>query len=133
MEMYKPDEHSRHFITHIDAVGDSKTGKPRKIENPQLYFVLCLVWKTRSLREKRAVAWPHVTILDPKRSNFFLRKAGRNTTTVSSPVVMFKKVRTPTTKKLQLKLSRARRDRCSEEGPQYTGQKRVLNECARPR
>ena len=27
MQMYKPDEHSRHFIAHIDAVTDAKTGK----------------------------------------------------------------------------------------------------------
>jgi hypothetical protein len=42
MEMYKPDEHSRHFITHIDAVADSQTRKTRKIENPEP--VLCLVF-----------------------------------------------------------------------------------------
>jgi hypothetical protein len=31
MEMYKPDEHSRHFIAHIDSATDPKTGKTRKI------------------------------------------------------------------------------------------------------
>jgi hypothetical protein len=42
MQMYKPDEHSRHFIAHIDAVTDPKTGKTRKMANnsqPVLCFV----------------------------------------------------------------------------------------------
>jgi len=43
MEMYKPDEHSRHFIAHIDSVTDPKTGKPRKMpNNPQ--SVVCFVF-----------------------------------------------------------------------------------------
>ena len=63
MEMYKPDEHSRHFITHIDAVGDSKTGKPRKIENPQ--SVLCFVFGMEDAEpareEGRSMAVCHYT------------------------------------------------------------------------
>jgi len=31
MEMYKPDEHSRHFIAHIDSVTDPKNGKARNV------------------------------------------------------------------------------------------------------
>jgi hypothetical protein len=42
MEMYSPKEHSRHFINHIDAVKDNKTGKMRKIENPDP--ILCFVF-----------------------------------------------------------------------------------------
>jgi hypothetical protein len=43
MQMYKPDEHSRHFIAHIDSVTDPKTGKPRKkSNNPQT--VVCFVF-----------------------------------------------------------------------------------------
>ncbi len=40
MEMYKPDEHSRHFIAHIDSVTDPKTKKASKTaNNPQV--VVC--------------------------------------------------------------------------------------------
>jgi hypothetical protein len=43
MEMYKPDEHSRHFIARIDAVTDPKTGKKRQMaKNSQA--VLCYVF-----------------------------------------------------------------------------------------
>jgi hypothetical protein len=42
MEMYEPNQHSRHFITRLESVIDGKTGKPRKIENPQP--VLCFVF-----------------------------------------------------------------------------------------
>jgi hypothetical protein len=33
MEMYKPDEHSRHCIAHIESVTDPKTGKTRNVPN----------------------------------------------------------------------------------------------------
>jgi len=33
MQMYKPDEHSRHFIAHIDSATEPQTGKTRKIPN----------------------------------------------------------------------------------------------------
>jgi len=43
MEMYKPDEHSRHFIARIDSATDPKTGEQRKIsKNAQ--SVLCFVF-----------------------------------------------------------------------------------------
>jgi hypothetical protein len=61
MEMYKPDEHSRHFITHIDAVADSKTGKPRKMENPAplLCFVFGMEDAEAARKEGRSMAEFH--------------------------------------------------------------------------
>jgi hypothetical protein len=41
MEMYKPDEHSRHFIAHIDSATDRQTGKTRKIPKDS-QKVVCL-------------------------------------------------------------------------------------------
>src|SRR5262245_4996804 len=43
MEMYKPDEHSRHFIAHIDSVTDPKTGKTRSPPNKS-QNVVCFVF-----------------------------------------------------------------------------------------
>src|SRR6266849_5201724 len=43
MEMYKPDEHSRHFIAHIDSATDPKTGEKRQIPNGS-QAVLCFVF-----------------------------------------------------------------------------------------
>jgi hypothetical protein len=43
MEMYKPDEHSGHFIAHIDSVKDPKTGKARNIPNKS-QAVVCFVF-----------------------------------------------------------------------------------------
>jgi len=43
MEMYKPDEHSGHFIGHIDSVTDPKTGKARNIPNKSK-AVVCFVF-----------------------------------------------------------------------------------------
>jgi hypothetical protein len=61
MEIYKPDEHSRRFITHVDAVADSKTGRPRKIENPQpiLCFVFGLEDAQPARKEGRSMAEVH--------------------------------------------------------------------------
>jgi hypothetical protein len=42
MEMYKPDEHSRHFIADITAVTDGKTGQALNTKNPSR--VLCFVF-----------------------------------------------------------------------------------------
>jgi hypothetical protein len=42
MQMYKPDEHSRHFIAHIDSATDPKTGEKRKISKDAA--VLCFVF-----------------------------------------------------------------------------------------
>ena len=43
MQMYKPDEHSRHFIAHIDSATDPQTGKTRKIPKDS-QKVLCFVF-----------------------------------------------------------------------------------------
>src|SRR6266550_7535635 len=43
MEMYKPDEHSRHFIAHIDSVTDPKTGKARNVPD-KTQSVVCFVF-----------------------------------------------------------------------------------------
>jgi hypothetical protein len=43
MEMYKPDEHSRHFIAHVDSVTDSKTGKVRNVPD-KAQSVVCFVF-----------------------------------------------------------------------------------------
>src|SRR5205809_6222521 len=43
MEMYKPDEHSRHFTAHIDSVTDPKTGKARNVPD-KTQSVVCFVF-----------------------------------------------------------------------------------------
>src|SRR5205814_10529801 len=46
MQMYKPDEHSRHFIAHIDSATDPKTGAKRKVSKDSqavLWFVFGMV------------------------------------------------------------------------------------------
>ena len=43
MQMYKPDEHSRHFIAHIDSATDPRTGKTRKIPKDS-QAVVCFVF-----------------------------------------------------------------------------------------
>jgi hypothetical protein len=43
MQMYKPDEHSRHFIAQIDSATDPKTGEKRKISK-DAQAVLCFVF-----------------------------------------------------------------------------------------
>jgi hypothetical protein len=43
MQMYKPDEHSRHFIAHIDSVTDPKTGKARNVPDKS-QAVVCFVF-----------------------------------------------------------------------------------------
>jgi len=43
MQMYKPDEHSRHFIARIDSATDPKTGEKRKISK-DAQAVLCFVF-----------------------------------------------------------------------------------------
>src|SRR5438309_4512177 len=43
MEMYKPDEHSRHFVAQIDSATDPKTGEKRKISKTAS-AVLCFVF-----------------------------------------------------------------------------------------
>jgi hypothetical protein len=43
MQMYKPDEHSRHFIARIDSATDPKTGEKRKISR-DAQAILCFVF-----------------------------------------------------------------------------------------
>jgi len=43
MEMYKPDEHSRHFVARIDSATDPKTGEKRIISK-DAQSVLCFVF-----------------------------------------------------------------------------------------
>jgi hypothetical protein len=43
MEMYKPDEHSGHFIAHIDSVTNPKTEKTRSVPNKS-QAVVCFVF-----------------------------------------------------------------------------------------
>jgi hypothetical protein len=43
MQMYKPDEHSRHFVAHIESAADPKTGEKRKISE-DASAVLCFVF-----------------------------------------------------------------------------------------
>jgi hypothetical protein len=52
MQMYKPDEHSRHFIAHIDAVADPKTGKTRKMATNS-HPVLCFVFGIEDAKPAR--------------------------------------------------------------------------------
>jgi len=53
MEMYKPDEHSRHFVAHIDSVADPKTGEKRKISK-DAQGVLCFVFGMEDAQPARA-------------------------------------------------------------------------------
>jgi hypothetical protein len=53
MEMYKPDEHSRHFIAHIDSATDPKTGEKRKISK-DAQAVLCFVFGIEDAQPARA-------------------------------------------------------------------------------
>ena len=43
MQMYKPDEHSRHFIAHIDSVTDPQTGRARSVPSKSQTLV-CFVF-----------------------------------------------------------------------------------------
>jgi hypothetical protein len=63
MQMYKPDEHSRHFIARIDSVTDPKTGKTRKIANPQpvLCFIFGMEDAEPARREGRSMGEFHYT------------------------------------------------------------------------
>ncbi|PYI99452.1 MAG: hypothetical protein DMF00_11005, partial [Verrucomicrobia bacterium] len=76
MEMYKPDEHSRHFIAHIDAVTNPKTGKARNVPNKS-QSVVCFVFgieDAESAREQgRTMAEFHYT---PSQAHEFLFAQG---------------------------------------------------------
>ena len=43
MQMYKPDEHSRHFIAHIDSVTNPQTARARNVPNKS-QTVVCFVF-----------------------------------------------------------------------------------------
>lgn len=43
MQMYKPDEHSRHFVAQIESATDPKTGEKRKISK-DAKSVVCFVF-----------------------------------------------------------------------------------------
>ena len=64
----------------------------------QQSFVLCSEWKMQSLRANKAAAWPNVSTVRNRRTNSSLPKAGRSTTTDSSPDVTCKKAKQPTIK-----------------------------------
>jgi hypothetical protein len=52
MQMYKPDEHSRHFIAHIDSATDPQTGKTRKIPKDS-QAVVCFVFGIEDAKPAR--------------------------------------------------------------------------------
>ena len=76
MEMYKPDEHSRHFIAHIESAADPKTGEKRKISK-DAQAVLCFVFgmeDAQPAREQgRSMAEFHYT---PSQAHEFLFAQG---------------------------------------------------------
>lgn len=51
MEMYKPDEHSRHFIAHIASATDPKTGKALNVNKSQ--GVVCFVFGMEDAKPAR--------------------------------------------------------------------------------
>jgi len=76
MQMYKPDEHSRHFIAHIDAVTDAKTGKTRKMANnsrPVLCFVFGIEDAQPAREQGRSMAECHY---GPSQAHEFLFAQG---------------------------------------------------------
>jgi hypothetical protein len=52
MQMYKPDEHSRHFIAQIDSATDPKTGEKRKISK-DAQAILCFVFGMEDAKPAR--------------------------------------------------------------------------------
>lgn len=76
MEMYKPDQHSGHFIAHIDSVTEPKTGKARNSPNKS-QAVVCFVFgieDAQSAREQaRSMAECHYS---PSQAHEFLFAQG---------------------------------------------------------
>jgi hypothetical protein len=76
MQMYKPDEHSRHFIAHIDSATDPRTGKTRKIPNDS-QAVVCSVFGIEDAeparKEGRSMAECHYS---PSQAHEFLFAQG---------------------------------------------------------
>ncbi len=77
IEMYKPDEHSRHFIAHIDSVKDGETGKARQISKDTPRTVICVVFGIEDAKpareEGRSMAECHYT---PSQAHEFLFAEG---------------------------------------------------------
>jgi hypothetical protein len=76
MEMYKPDEHSRHFVARIESATDPKTGEKRKISK-DASAVLCFVFgmeDAQPAREQgRSMAESHYS---PQQAHEFLFAQG---------------------------------------------------------
>ena len=76
MEMYKPDEHSRHFIARIESATDPKTGETRKISK-DAQAVLCFVFGMEDAKpardEGRSMAECHY---NPQQAHEFLFAQG---------------------------------------------------------
>src|ERR1700736_970995 len=76
MQMYKPDEHSRHFIARIESAADPKTGEKRKISK-DVQVVLCFVFgmeDAQPAREQgRSMAESHYS---PEQAHEFLFAQG---------------------------------------------------------
>src|SRR2546428_6939107 len=76
MQMYKPDEHSRHFIARIESAADPKTGEKRKISK-DAQAVLCFVFgmeDAQPAREQgRSMAESHYS---PQQAHEFLFAQG---------------------------------------------------------
>jgi hypothetical protein len=76
MEMYKPDEHSRHFVARIDSATDPKTGETRKISK-DASAVLCFVFGMEDAKpardEGRSMAECHYS---PQQAHEFLFSQG---------------------------------------------------------
>ena len=75
MEMYKPDEHSRHSIVHITAATDPKTGKAINVNKSQA--VVCFVFGIEDAKpardEGKSMADCHYT---PQQAHEFLFAQG---------------------------------------------------------
>ena len=76
IQMYKPDEHSRHFIAHIDSATDPRTGKARNIPD-KARSVVCFIFgieDAQPAREQgRSMAEFHYT---PQQAHEFLFAQG---------------------------------------------------------
>jgi hypothetical protein len=76
MQMYKPDEHSRHFVAHIDSATGPKTGEKRKISK-DASAVLCFVFGMEDAQPAReqgnSMAEFHYT---PQQAHEFLFAQG---------------------------------------------------------
>jgi hypothetical protein len=76
MEMYKPDEHSRHFVARVDSATDPKTGETRKISK-DASAVLCFVFGMEDAKpardEGRSMADCHYS---PQQAHEFLFAQG---------------------------------------------------------